>query len=42
MRSIGRIVIGLSVLALIASCGLASYEQRGDSAYRKAQNLYGG
>jgi hypothetical protein len=42
MRSIGRIVIGLSVLALIASCGLASYEQRGDSAYRKAQNLEGG
>jgi hypothetical protein len=42
MRSIGRIVIGLSVLALIASCGLASYEQRGDSAYRKAQSLEGG
>ncbi|MBN1130962.1 MAG: hypothetical protein JXA71_18375 [Chitinispirillaceae bacterium] len=41
MRSIGRIVIGLSVLSLIASCGMGSYEQRGDNAYRKAQNLDG-
>ena len=42
MRSIGRIVVGLSVLALIASCGLQSYEQRGNSAYRKSQSLDGG
>ncbi|MBN2035996.1 MAG: hypothetical protein JW768_04570 [Chitinispirillaceae bacterium] len=41
MRSIGRLIVGLSVLALIASCGLGSYEQRGDSAYRKAQGLDG-
>jgi hypothetical protein len=41
MRSIGRIIIGLSVLAFIASCGMASYEQRGDGAFRKAQKLEG-
>jgi hypothetical protein len=41
MRSIVSVAVGLSVLAFIASCGLGSYEQRGDSAYRKAQNLSG-
>jgi hypothetical protein len=41
MRSIGRIVVGLSVLAFVASCGMGSYEQRGDNAYRKAQGLEG-
>jgi hypothetical protein len=39
MRSIGRIIIGLSIAAFIVSCGMGSYEQRGNSAYNKAQKL---
>ena len=39
MRSIGRIIFGLSIAAFIVSCGMGSYEQRGDSAYNKAQKL---
>jgi hypothetical protein len=39
MRSIGRILIGLSIAAFIVSCGMGSYESRGNSAYSKAQRL---
>lgn len=41
MRSIGRIIIGLSIAALSISCGMNSYEQRANSAYSKAQKLEG-
>lgn len=41
MSLVGRILIGLAMAAFIASCGLGSYEQRGDAAYRKAQKREG-
>jgi hypothetical protein len=37
----GRYIIGVCVASLIASCGIASDEQRGDAAYRHAQKLSG-
>jgi len=39
MRKIGLIIIGLTAAAFIVSCGLSSYEQRGNSSYLKAQKL---
>jgi len=39
MRIFVRIIIGLSLAAFVVSCGLASYEQRGNSAYKSAQKL---
>jgi hypothetical protein len=41
MRSIGRIIIGLSIAAFVVSCGMGSYESRGNSAYNKVKNLNG-
>jgi len=41
MRQAGRLIIGLCVLAVIASCGMASNEQRGNAAYHRAQKLDG-
>jgi hypothetical protein len=41
MRHVGRLLIGLCVISLIASCGMGSDEQRGDAAYRRAQKLEG-
>jgi hypothetical protein len=38
MRSIGRIIIGLTIASLIASCSIGSYEQRGNTAYNKARS----
>jgi hypothetical protein len=39
MRSTGRIIIGLTIAAFIVSCGMGSYESRGNSAYNKARSL---
>jgi hypothetical protein len=41
MRKAGRLTIILCVLSLIASCGMASNEQRGNASYRRAQRLDG-
>jgi hypothetical protein len=41
MRQAGHLIIGLCVLTFIASCGMASDEQRGNAAYRHAQKLDG-
>lgn len=42
MRQVGHWVLGLCVLTFISSCGMASDEQRGNAAYRRAQKLEGG
>jgi len=41
MRYMGRLVISLIVFSFMVSCGLASDQQRGDAAYRRAQKLDG-
>jgi hypothetical protein len=41
MKQVVRGIIGLCVVSLIASCGMASDEQRGDAAYKRAQKLEG-
>jgi hypothetical protein len=41
MKALGQIIIGLIVFTFIASCGMGSYESRGDASYRRAQTLNG-
>lgn len=41
MLQAGRLTVVLCVLSLIAACGMASDEQRGNAAYRRAQRLDG-
>jgi hypothetical protein len=41
MLRMGRVLIGLSVLMFMASCGLSSYEQQGNASYKRAQRLTG-
>jgi hypothetical protein len=41
MRYAVQLVLGISVVAFIASCGLGSYEGRGNAAYQRSQKLAG-
>jgi hypothetical protein len=41
MLQAGRFILVTLIVALVASCGLSSYEQRGDASYRRAQKLGG-
>ena len=41
MNAVLKVVAGLSVLALMMSCGSSSFEKKGDSAYNLAQKLQG-
>lgn len=40
MKHLGRVLLGLSVLMMLISCG-SSYEAKGDKAYRAAQKAQG-